>query len=243
MGYTTLELASYNDSNGTMYGLQPEELKKMVEDLGMKITSSHVGGSEMFPMDWWKKAADDHARCGCKYLVIPIYRFDAENQLGLQEKTDLIKAFCEYLEQVGMTIVTGGMVKIGYHNHWYEFEKIKEGETDQLIYDFMLTNTSASHVFFENDVFWTKYTGDLKLNGTDVVDYIKKYANRFPLLHIKDDKELGQSGLIDFEPIFNAAYAAGLKDFYVEVENYNNPDPMVGIKESYDYLAAKDYVK
>ncbi|MBP5589532.1 MAG: TIM barrel protein [Bacteroidales bacterium] len=246
IGYKTLELASYNDSNGTMYGLQPEELKKMVEDLGMKITSSHVGGGEMFPMEYWKKAADDHARCGCKYLVVPIYRFDPENQLGLQEKTDQIKAFCEYLEQVGMTIVTGGMVKVGFHNHWYEFEKIKEGETDELIYDYMLSNTSASHVFFENDTFWTQYTGDIAPTGTNSVNFINKYPGRFPLMHMKDEYEIGQSGLIDFQPIFDACYANGMKEYFIEVENYNNDqnkDPMIGIKQSYDFFANADYVK
>lgn len=243
MGYTTLELASYNETDGTMYGLKPAELKSMVEDLGMKITSSHVGGGEVFPMDFWKKAADDHAKCGCKYLVVPIMQFDKEGTMDLVTKTDTIKAYCEYLENAGMNIVTAGMVKIGYHNHWYEFAPIKQGETDQLIYDFMLQNTSASHVFFENDVFWTKYNNELTPNGTKVEDYINKYPDRFPLLHIKDEKEIGKSGLMDYKTIFDTAYAHGLKEFYVEVENYINPDPMVGIKESYDYLAQQEYVK
>ena len=41
MGYKNLEAASYD--NGKMYGLEPKELKKMIEDLGMKMTSSHTG--------------------------------------------------------------------------------------------------------------------------------------------------------------------------------------------------------
>lgn len=237
IGYTTLELASYNGDDGTMYGLNPADLKAMAEDNGLKITGSHVGGGEMFSMDYWKKAADDHNKCGCKYLVIPMMQFDPDGVMSLQEKTDTIKAYCEYLDKVGMQVVTSGIVKLGYHNHWFEFEPIKEGETDQLIYDFMLDNTSANHVFFQNDVYWTHFA------GYSIVDYINKYPNRFPILHIKDEKEIGQSGTMDYKPIFEAAYANGLKDLYVEVEEYNNADPLVGIEESYDFLAGQDYVR
>ena len=41
MGYKNLETASYD--NGKIYGLAPAEFKKMVNDLGMKCTSAHLG--------------------------------------------------------------------------------------------------------------------------------------------------------------------------------------------------------
>ena len=40
MGYSTLELAGYN--NGKINGVDMMEFKKMAEDAGLKITSSHV---------------------------------------------------------------------------------------------------------------------------------------------------------------------------------------------------------
>ena len=40
MGYNNLETAAYND--GKIYGLEPTEFKKMVDDLGMKATSTHL---------------------------------------------------------------------------------------------------------------------------------------------------------------------------------------------------------
>ena len=55
------------------------EFKKMAEDAGLKITSSHVNPptGEYTPdtrntiMEYWKKTADDHAKLGVKYLVQP----------------------------------------------------------------------------------------------------------------------------------------------------------------------------
>ena len=41
IGYKYLEMASYN--GGKFYGHAPEEFKKMVNDLGMEVISSHAG--------------------------------------------------------------------------------------------------------------------------------------------------------------------------------------------------------
>ena len=51
------------------------------------------------------------------------------------------------------------------------------------------------------------------------------------------------SKIADFKPIFDTAYAKGLKEFYVEVEKYTNNDPVASVKQSYDFLAAAEYVK
>lgn len=60
MGYSTLELAGYN--NGKINGVDMMEFKKMAEDAGLKITSSHVNPptGEYTPdtrntiMEYWK---------------------------------------------------------------------------------------------------------------------------------------------------------------------------------------------
>ena len=63
MGYKNLETASYD--NGKIYGLAPAEFKKMVNDLGMKCTSAHLGQAftkekEAEVMSWWDQAIDAH---------------------------------------------------------------------------------------------------------------------------------------------------------------------------------------
>ena len=60
MGYKNLETASYD--NGKIYGLAPAEFKKMVNDLGMKCTSAHLGQAftkekEAEVMSWWRLAS------------------------------------------------------------------------------------------------------------------------------------------------------------------------------------------
>jgi len=227
IGFTTLEAANYAD--GKIYGMSPSEFKKVVKGLGMKMTSAHLGGpnytkdTATADMDWWKKALEDHLEAGVKFLVKP--------SMPNVKTLDELKIWCDFYNAIG-EITSASKVQFGYHNHAREFEKI-EGE---IMYDFMLKNTDPKKVFFEMDVYWVM-RGDCK-----AVDYMNKYPGRFPVLHIKDEKEIGESGQLDFKSIYETAYKNGLKDSFVEVERYNF-EPVVSVQKSFDYLNAAEYVK
>jgi sugar phosphate isomerase/epimerase len=80
------------------------------------------------------------------------------------------------------------------------------------------------------------------VGGKDPVDYFNRYPGRFELWHVKDEKELGESGKMDFEPMFAAAEISGKKHIIVEVEKYNF-EPIVSVEKSYQFLMEADYVK
>ena len=227
IGFKTLEAANYDD--GKIYGMAPEEFKKVMKNLGMKLTSAHLGGpnytkeTHSQAMDWWKKALEDHEVAGCKFIVKP--------SMPNLETLDELKMWCDYYNAIG-EITAASKIQFGYHNHSHEFEKI-EGET---IYDFMINHTDKKNVFFEMDVYW------VMRGGSKAVDYMNKYPDRFPVLHIKDEKEIGESGQIDFKPIYETAYKNGMKDSFVEVERYNF-EPIVSVRKSYDFLNTASYVK
>lgn len=227
IGFTTIEAANYAD--GKIYGMMPSEFKKVVKGLGMKMTSAHLGGPNYTKethgsaMDWWKKALEDHLQVGCKFIVKP--------SMPTLKTMDELKMWCDFYNAIG-EMTTASKVQFGYHNHAREFEKI-DGE---IIYDSMIKNTDPKKVFFEMDVYW------VMRGGFTAVEYMNKYPDRFPVLHIKDEKEIGESGLIDFKPIYETAYKNGLKDSFVEVERYNF-EPAESVKKSYAFLKAAQYVK
>lgn len=225
MGYTELETASYNGE--TIYGYTPQGFRELVEGLGMKVTSCHVGQGwnperEEEIMAWWDKAFDDHKALGCKYVIMP--------WMELGNTLESVQSYCDYWNRLGSMAREKGLV-FGFHNHASEFREI-EG---RIAYDYMLENTT-SDVAFEMDVYWVKEAGH------DPVAYLNKYPGRFPVLHIKDDSIIGDSGKIDFESIFNAAYAQGMTDYFVEVEKYTLPAEIC-VEKSYDYLNAAKFVK
>ena len=222
MGYTELETANYD--NGKVYGYTPAEFRTLVEGLGMKVSSCHIGGGRQMDDAWWTQAIADHKAMGCRYIVIPSTRLGST----IAEMDEV----CAYFNKVAAMCKAQGIV-FGYHNHDAEFRAV-EG---QVWMDYVIEHTSPD-VMIEMDVFW------VAKGGVDPVAYINKYAGRFPLLHIKDDSVIGASGKMDFKGIFEAAYAQGMKDYYVEVEEYfPSSDPNVCVQQSLDFLEMADYVK
>ena len=232
MGYTAVETANYND--GLIYGDTPEVFKEKVEAAGMKVLSAHVShglsraeldsGDLSAALAWWDKCIDAHKRAGMKYIVTPA--------IGGQASLKDLQVYCDYLNEVGRRCKAAGL-KYGYHNHAYEFEKV-EGE---VMYDYMLQHTNPDLVFFQMDVYWTV------IGKASPVAYFNKYPGRFTMLHIKDEWEIGQSGMVGFDAIFKNADIAGLKDFVVEIERYNHEDILISFQESADYLLNAPFVK
>lgn len=227
IGFTTLETANYAD--GKIYGMAPAEFKKVVKGLGMKMTSTHLGGPNYTKetakeaMEWWKKAIEDHVAAGVTYMVKP--------SMPIPKTLGELQMWCDYYNAIG-ELTAASKIKFGFHNHAREFEKI-EGE---IMFDYMLKNTDPKKVFYEMDVYW------VMRGGYNAVDYMDKYPDRFPVLHIKDEKEIGESGKLDFKAIYEKAYKNGLKDSFVEVERYNF-EPIESVRKSYEFLNAAPYVK
>jgi len=225
MGYKYVETASYRD--GLIYEMDPLTFKKKCEDAGLIALACHTGrdlGRDPLNPNWesiwawWDKCIETHKAAGMKYIVTP--------SMPQPETLEGLKAYCDYYNAIGAKCAAAGM-KFGYHNHAFEFEKVYDDGT--VMYDYMVQNTDPKNVFFELDVFWSE-RGKRTASGL-----FAKYPNRFEVLHIKDEKELGESGYMNFEDIFANVKQSGAKYLIVEVERYNMP-PMQSVKKSLDYL-------
>lgn len=232
MGYTSVETANYN--NGKFYGRTPQQFKEDCEKAGLKVLSAHTNrglsdqelasGDFTEAMKWWKQCIADHKAAGMEYIVCP--------WMGVPKTMKDLLTQCKYLNEIGKLCKQSG-IKFGYHNHSHEFQKV-EGKT---MYDVMLENTDPEYVFFEMDVFWTVW------GQNSPVNYFKKYPGRFKMFHIKDYREIGQSGMVGYDAIFNNADKAGMENFVVELEQSEAPSIVDGVRISIDYLLNADFVK
>jgi sugar phosphate isomerase/epimerase len=143
-----------------------------------------------------------------------------------------MKMYCDYFNAVGYKTAAASMA-FGYHNHDFEF---KFQFDDKFAYDYLLDNVSRQHVFFQMDVYW------VIMGRQDPVKYLKDRPTQFKTIHIKYAIEIGASCMIDFQPIFEQMKANNVKDWYVEVEEYTNNNPVESVQQSYDFLAKADYV-
>lgn len=122
---------------------------------------------------------------------------------------DILKEECNLMNKIGEEANKRG-IKFGYHNHSFEFVPV--AGTEQLYEDYLIQNTDPEKVFFQMDVYW------VTMGGQDPVAYLKKYPNRFKVLHIKDDYVIGESGKINYKAIFEQFYKNGNEDWFVEIE-------------------------
>lgn len=232
MGYTAVEAAGYND--GKFYNRTPQEFRKDVETAGLKVLSSHctkpltpeelVSGNFTESLKWWDTAIKAHKDAGMTYIVTP--------WLEVPKTVKDLKTYCDYYNEIGKRCKANGL-KYGYHNHAHEFQKV---EDKVVMMDFMIENTNPEFVFIEMDVYW------VVIGKNSPVDYFNKYPGRFSVLHIKDHREIGQSGMVGFDAIFKNAETAGVKHIIVEVEKYSTTIEE-SIKTSLDYLLNAQFVK
>lgn len=246
IGYATAEAAGYRERK--IYGYDMAEFRQLADDAGLKVTGSHVNppvrkytknnAGEI--ADFWKATVEDHVKLGVTSLVQP--------GMPTIENHDDVALVCEVFNKAGEIAKDAGILW-GYHNHSGEFRRVvkeedKGKETNRrnpvgdVIYDLMLEGTDPKLVFFEMDVYWTV------MGQNDPLEYFEKYPDRFPILHIKDRSILGQSGMMNFENIFNKAYENGLDEFYVELENIReNITQFEGVKRCFDYLNNAPFVR
>ncbi len=235
-GYKFLEMASYAD--GKFYGMDPKEFQKIVEDLGMKVVSSHTSvEAEGITTESAQIMADAHALIGVEYCVQP----------WIEEKDRNIETYKKMIadwNKVGEIMKNVG-IQFGYHNHNFEFLP-----TDGIVpyYDIFLKEMDADLITMELDCYWATKAGQ------DPVEMFNKYPGRFQLLHFKDmSAEVAQpfytvdkdditsvgAGLIDYKRIYEASEIAGMKYFFVEDDNQGNGFPFEGVKTSIDNIKSK----
>lgn len=227
IGYKELELAGYAD--GMFYGLPPAEFKKMVEDMGMTVISSHTG-VEIKGVDTSnaEAMAEAHAELGVKYCIKPWLVEERRTTI------DSYKQVADELNTIG-EIMAKYNIQFGYHNHAFEFDTV-EGKIPY--YDVLIPETDPKLVVLEIDLYWANKAGH------DPVEIFNKYPGRFGLWHVKDMTDTEDqffapvgTGVIDFKRIFAAKETAGMKHFFVEQDSTREGvDAFDSIETSYDNL-------
>lgn len=218
-GYKQIE--SFEGSKGMFWGMTNSEFKKYMDDVGMKIVSSHCDITKDF-----EKKANEAAAIGMKYLIYP--------SVGTQKTLGDFKKITDQFNDCGKICKKAG-IRFAYHNHSHDFKTV-EGK---VVEDFYLENTDPSIVDFEMDIYWVVTAKQ------DPEAWLKKYAHRFRLCHIKDRTkgatnedascDLGD-GSIDYSKILKIAKQHGMEYYIVEQEKYENTTPLKAMAVDAEYL-------
>src|SRR5690606_21492465 len=152
------------------YGKSNAEFKKMLDDHNLEVIS--VGADFDLLANDPQKAVDFAKAFGAKYVTC----FWIPHQGDDFTLADIEKAITVF-NTAGKLLKENG-ISLCYHPHGYEFRPYKDGT----LFDHLITSMNPEYANFEMDVFWIKHPGQ------DPVALLKKYPNRFPLMHLKDRK-------------------------------------------------------
>lgn len=202
---------------GSTYGLTIEEFNALCKKNNLNMVSIGAGFEELE-----KDAAAVATKAkqfGAKYVMcswIP----HTGNDFTLADTEKAITVF----EKAGKVLAAQGL-SLCYHIHGYEFRPYEGGT----LFDLMVKRLDPKFVNFEMDVFWVKHPGQ------DPVELLKKYPQRFPLMHLKDrrigtpDSQDGHAdnetnvvlgtGDVGIAAIMKEAQQLGVKHFFIEDES------------------------
>jgi sugar phosphate isomerase/epimerase len=197
IGWTGVQMAGYHDYD-------PAELAALIRELGMQTAGLHIGFNDLVgDLD---KAVRDAELFQTRDLVCSSPPQDKRDEAGYRVIKKALNEAAAAVQEKGL--------RISYHNHAFEFDVAVDG-TSAL--EHILEPAASNLILAEPDVFW------VKKGGRDIVPFIEGYANRIPIIHLKDmtaDEhqvfaEIG-TGSIDFLPILRWGAANGVEWYVVE---------------------------
>jgi sugar phosphate isomerase/epimerase len=147
-------------AGGFYGGMSAAELKKTLSDFKLEALGSHIASAQV------PGHLDYASELGVRYIIDPM--------APLSNYEEAL-AFAEKLNDTGKICMERGIV-FGYHNHRHEFLEGKDG----YLLETLLLNTNPKWVCFQLDVGWAACA------GVDVPVFLRKYAGRFKLIHVKE---------------------------------------------------------
>ncbi len=154
-----------------------------------------------------------------------------QSQDGIKKLADIYNESSHFARQNGL--------RFGLHNHWWEFRNRIDGKYPYQI----LRSLLDPDIFFELDTYW------LKVAGFDPAEVVGQFADKAPLLHIKDGPARYTKSLGKDEPEPMVAAGKGTQNFPRIVEaakgntqwmivemDLTTTDVFRALEDSYHYL-------
>ena len=189
MGYDGVEFAGY-------YGRKAPELKKLLDDNGLKCCGTHTGVPTLLGGNLATTIAFNKA-IGNKFLIVP-------GMPGKYRKDGWDKA-AEVFNGIAAKCTPQGM-RCGYHNHTHEFK----GEDGKTPWDLFFGN-AAKEVVMQLDI------GHCLNAGSDPAAVIRKYPGRAATVHVREsggDGVVGK-GKVKWNEVFEACSTVGGTEWYI----------------------------
>lgn len=221
MGYEGVEFAGY-------HGRSAEELRKMLDDLGLKVAGTHTG-IDTLRGDELKRTIEFNQILGNKFLIIPWI-----GEEWRRTKDDWLR-FADFLNELAEKVKPEGML-VGYHNHHFEFQQKFDGQN---LWDILFSATKPE-VVMQLDTGNAMHGG---ISADEVVNILKRYPGRAKTIHLKEfsstnPKAIIGEGEVKWKEVLTLCDTVGGTEwFIIEQETYAYP-PIECVRRCLENLKA-----
>lgn len=226
LGITDIEFSS-------LFGCSAAEIRTLLDERGMHCSSYGVGYADL--QDSPDAVAEAAKTLGAGFVRVAW--IPHEPPFDQQQALDAAAAF----NRVGSRLRSEHGLTFCYHNHGYEFAAHDDGT----LFDLIIQHTDPAVVSFELDILWTFFPGH------DPAQLLRRYPDRFRLMHLKDlrhgvvgdlsgstaqenDVALGD-GQLNLPEILRTARESSIEHYYIEDESPSTADQ---VPRSLAYLAS-----
>ena len=224
IGYKAVETAGMMDRT-------PSEYRALLDDVGLTVSSMHGG---LPTPETVSDIVDTAKALGCDMVISGKGSADFKTLDGIRAVADAFQQAAELVKPHGL--------RMGYHNHYWEFDEVDGRLGYEILMEGMPDATS------QLDTYWASNFGKI-----DVPAITAKYASRLPTLHIKDGPLTRTDGGIDphtavgagkmdVPAVIGAADESVLEWLIVELDHCAT-DMMQAVRDSYDYLTTQGLAK
>ncbi|NUR63245.1 MAG: sugar phosphate isomerase/epimerase [Catenulispora sp.] len=146
----------------------PEGFRALADDLGLTVSGAHAMAllAEPDPAPVFEAVATLGTDLAILPAGIPQESFTTHD--GLKQAADLLNSLAVHAARHGL--------RLGYHNHWWEFEPVLEGRHALEV----LAGLTAPEVVFEIDTYWAA------VGGADPAAVLERLGERVVAIHVKD---------------------------------------------------------
>lgn len=199
-GYVGIEFAGY-------YGRKADELRKMLDDNGLKCCGTHTGMGTLLG-DNLAKTIEFNKTLGNRYLIVP-------GGIGGKTKDAWVEAAKRFSE-IAEKLKPHGMVT-GYHNHAHEFKKFGPDHPE--------TPWDAFFGAANQDVVMQLDIGNGMGGGCDPVATLKKFPGRALTIHVKGFGGIVGEDKAPWPEIFALCETIGKTEWYIVEQDGSNKYP------------------
>jgi len=144
------------------FGHEAAEVREKLDALGLRALGNHVPYGEL--ADDPDRVLDFHRQAGCSYLTVAEL---PEGSLG-----PLVRE----LEKLA-GLAARRDIRLLYHNHARELVRTRDGQREL---DAILAAVPSSVMALEPDLGW------MEIGGGNPAEYLARYRERCPVIHLKD---------------------------------------------------------